>query len=64
MSFVDHEQMSDDYLAQEILIISIAYALSTKEKVASNGLRSLGYYIKRADFAQLKEKIINKINQS
>jgi hypothetical protein len=64
MSFIDSEQMEDEYLAQETLIISIIYALSNKEKVASNGLRALGYYLKRADFKVLKEKIVPKINKS
>jgi cysteine sulfinate desulfinase/cysteine desulfurase-like protein len=64
MSFIDSEQMQDEYLAQETLIISTIYALSNKEKVASNGLRALGYYLKRADFKELKDKILVKINKS
>ena len=64
MSFIDRDQMEDEYLAQETLIISIIYAISNKEKVASNGLRALGYYLKRANFKVLKEKILAKINKS
>jgi hypothetical protein len=39
----------DEYLAQELLITSIAYAVSNKEKVSSNGVRSLGYFLQNAD---------------
>jgi hypothetical protein len=45
MSFINKSSLKDEYLAQEILIISMQYALCNKEKVASNGLRSLGYYL-------------------
>jgi len=64
ISFIDRDQIEDEYLAQETLIISIMYATSNKEKVASNGLRDLGYYLKRANFKVLKEKILVKINKS
>ena len=64
ISFIDRDQLEDEYLAQETLIISIMYATSNKEKVASNGLRALGYYLKRANFKVLKEKILVKINKS
>ena len=50
LSFIDKDQLEDEYLAQETLIISIIYALSNKEKVVSNGLRALGYYLKRSNF--------------
>jgi len=58
MSFVNKASFLDEYLAQEILIISIQYALSNKEKVASNGLRSLGYYLQNINMTQLKDKFI------
>ena len=64
MSFIDKEMLLDEYLAQEALIISIMYALSNKEKVASNGLRSLGYYLRQVDFKMLRDKILTKINKS
>ena len=49
MSFINKSSLKDEYLAQEILIISMQYALSNKEKVASNGLRSLGYYLQNIE---------------
>ena len=58
MSFANKASLLDEYLAQEILIISIQYALSNKEKVASNGLRSLGYYLQNINMVQLKDKFI------
>jgi hypothetical protein len=45
LSFIKKFNISDPYVAQESLMISIQYACSTKEKVVSNGLRSLGYYL-------------------
>jgi len=38
--------------------------MSYKEKVASNGLRALGYYLNKAEFPILREKILSKINMS
>lgn len=64
MSFVNKASLLDEYLAQEILIISIQYALSNKEKVASNGLRSLGYYLSNINMVHLKTKLITQINKS
>lgn len=54
----------DEYLAQELLIISIAYALSQKEKVSSNGVRSLGYYLQCTNLPLLQSNILAKINKS
>jgi len=37
--------LEDPYIAQECLIHSVNYTQSSKEKVASNGLRALGYFL-------------------
>jgi hypothetical protein len=46
-------QLEDEYKASEMLIISTNYAMSSKEKVASNGLRAMGYYLMNADLQRL-----------
>lgn len=62
--WIDRGYLEDEYLAQEMLIISIIYAASNKEKVTSNGLRALGYYLYRVEFSKLRDKILTNINKS
>ena len=52
LSFIN-KGFDDDFIAQESLINSVNYSLSNKEKVASNGLRSLGYFIQNYDMQNL-----------
>lgn len=40
-----YKARGDPYIAQECLIHSVNYTQSSKEKVASNGLRALGYFL-------------------
>ena len=65
LSFIHKALPSEDeYLAQESLIISVNYSLSSKEKVSSNGLRSLGYFLQQVDVKVLEQKTLATLRKS
>ncbi|CDW76050.1 heat repeat-containing protein 6-like [Stylonychia lemnae] len=59
-----NKHMTDEYLIREVLICSINYASSNKEKVSSNGIRALGYFLMNIDTQKLVNEVLPSLNKS
>eukprot|EP00347_Sterkiella_histriomuscorum_P021491 403333793 len=58
------QSILDENILREVLISSVNYSLSTKEKVSSNGIRALGYFLKNIDEQVISQRILLEINKS